>query len=237
MLLLLIVGVVLLDMYMRGGIYQRAKSSACFWDASFSVHSDKSHFCDIKILKNIVLRPVLKNRLKAISDDPSKSKRVNIARWKAGKTADTQTLFKACPEMVGFYANMANYISNIVGEKVYNTDPRLKKTCVILIYDSKGDFINWHYDVNYYRGRFFTLLIPVSTEDTCTTFVFKNNKGVAEPIRLGKGEAILFEGERSFHMASKLCEGNKRVILSMQFTTNNDFSTDSLLLKIKNIAY
>ena len=30
-------------------------------------------------------------------------------------------------------------------------------SCCILVYDREGDGIDWHYDVNYYFGRFFTV--------------------------------------------------------------------------------
>ena len=31
----------------------------------------------------------------------------------------------------------------------------------MLFYEKPGDHINWHYDHNFYRGRHFTVLIPI----------------------------------------------------------------------------
>ena len=106
----------------------------------------------------------------------------------------------------------------------------------MLVYERPGDFINWHYDVNYYAGRFFTLIAPLSDDDTCTTFMYVGSDGLNRIIRLEKNTAVLFEGEKVFHMASRICKGQTRVVLSMQFVTDPNVRSDidSILLDIKD---
>ncbi len=232
--LIIVFIIVIVYMYSNGGIYKYNKSSKCFKDETFSIYN-QNKFCDIQIIK-FIINEELRKKLLFIGSS-NLPHRVNIPGWKAGKTVDTSTLIKVCPKIIEEYKNIQKYISNIIGEDVYTTSLSLKTSCVILVYDEKDDFINWHYDVNYYKGRFFTLLIPITKDDTCTSYIFKNNRGEPESVKLEAKTALLFEGEHVFHMASKLCQGQKRIILSMQFTTNNELKRDGFLLNMKNMAY
>ena len=165
------------------------------------------------------------------------AKRVNILNWKYGKTLST----KEMPvEMIDFYINFSNNITDIINEQVYITSLELPTSCCLLVYDKPGDFINWHFDVNYFDGRFFTVLIPITTDESCTKFVYKNKYTENESIDLGNlNKSIIFEGENLFHMASKLCEQDQpRLVLSLQYSTNPNINRiNKTLMKIKDSAY
>ena len=36
-----------------------------------------------------------------------------------------------------------------------------QSSCSVLVYEKPGDHIGWHYDHNFYKGRHFTVLIPI----------------------------------------------------------------------------
>jgi len=74
---------------------------------------------------------------------------------------------------------------------LFPTDLNLPTSCAILIYENEGDWINWHYDYNYYDGRFFTLLIPISNNLTCTEFQFKNDNNEIKSVNLQNGKREL----------------------------------------------
>lgn len=166
-------------------------------------------------------------------------KRVIIPKWKAGRTISTETIQKKIPKVFDWYKSLEKQISDIIGEKVYITPDKLPTTCAILIYEEDGDFINWHYDVNYFNGRFFTLLIPVTITNTCTEYEYYDKDGNKKGIQEEWGKAILFEGDKVFHMATKFCnKGQKRVILSVQFSTNPTISwINNIFMRIKDTAY
>ena len=104
--------------------------------------------------------------------------------------------------------------------------------------EKENDWINWHYDYNYYNGRFFTVLIPITNNLTCTEFQFKNDDNEVKSVNLTNNNSICFEGNYLYHRASKLCKNEKRVMLSCQYVTNNEMSfLNKLRLKIKDIAY
>ena len=62
-----------------------------------------------------------------------------------------------------------------------------------------------------------------------------NKKGLQEE----RGKAILFEGDKVFHMASAFCnEGQKRIMISVQFSTNTNINWfNNILMRIKDVAY
>ena len=54
-----------------------------------------------------------------------------------------------------------NFISDIVGEKVYPCPEFDKHRIGIYKYSKKDDFINWHYDKSFYKGTRYTVLITL----------------------------------------------------------------------------
>ena len=158
---------------------------------------------------------------------------------KSGITISTQNIMKICPELIDYYKNeLCQIVSKQIGLTLFSTDLGFPTSCAILIYEKEGDWINWHYDYNYYNGRFFTVLIPITSDYTCTEFQFKDDNDNVKSIDLTKGNALCFEGNYLYHRASKLCKNQKRVILSCQYVTNNNMSfINKLRIKIKDFAY
>jgi len=158
---------------------------------------------------------------------------------KKGITISTQNVSKYAPELINFYQNnLCKFISNKINLDLFPTDINLPTTCAILIYENEGDWINWHYDYNYYDGRFFTLLIPITNNLTCTKFQFKTNNDEIKTINLINNNSVLFEGNYLYHMASKLCKDQKRILLSCQYVTNNNISIlNKIRLGLKDFAY
>lgn len=197
-------------MYMTGGVYMPSRHALCFWETG----RDDDGFCDIKVLDIDVPATVRRDCLLAV-DDSKLGVTVSIPFWRSGRTITTTEL---PPSVLDFYEALQDNISSVVGRTVHTTPLSKPTSAAILVYNREGDFINWHYDVNYYNGRFFTLLLPLTYNETCTTFMFMNKERSEEALPLPEGKAILFEGERVFHMASKMCAGQNRAILSMQFS-------------------
>jgi len=189
------------------------------------------------------------NEIQSMLQDKSIQKRVEITSFteniancalpnKAGVTIPTNQIVKNSESIINFYQNeLRNKISDLLGFKVYPTDLSFPTSCVLLIYEKEGDWINWHYDHNYYNGRFFTVLIPITTDLTCTKFEFKNNKNEIVSLDLNEN-GVCFEGNYLYHRASKLCANQRRVILSCQFVTDNKMSLiNQLRIKLKDFAY
>lgn len=208
------------------------------------------NFCLYKEF-NLHLNSNIKNEINTMVYNKQIQKRVNISTFpenifncalpnKKGITISTNNVIKYAPNLINFYQNqLCKFVSELINLKLFPTDLSLPTSCAILIYENEGDWINWHYDYNYYDGRFFTILIPVTDNLTCTEFQFQNdNNTEINSIQLINGNCVCFEGNFLYHRASKLCKNEKRVILSCQYVTDNNMSFfNKMRLKIKDFAY
>ena len=198
----------------------------------------------------IYLHIIVKNEINKMLLNTEIQKRVNIVTYpetilncalpnKKGITISTQHVEKYAPNLINFYQNnLCKIVSKKINLNLFPTDLNMPTSCAILIYENEGDWINWHYDYNYYNGRFFTVLIPISNNLTCTEFQFKNDNNKIKSINLTNNNSICFEGNYLYHRASKLCKNEKRIILSCQYVTDNNISIlNQIRLKLKDFAY
>lgn len=221
-------------------------SGSCKINKKYICNKD---FCLYKEF-NVYFDDNIKNEINNILKINKIQKRVNIKTYpenifqcalpnKKGITISTINITKYAPNVINYYKNtLCKLVSNKINLDLFPTDLNLPTSCAILIYDNEGDWINWHYDYNYYNGRFFTVLIPITNNLTCTEFQFQNDKNEIKSINLINNNSVCFEGNYLYHRASKLCKNEKRIILSCQYVTNNNLSfINKLRLKIKDFAY
>jgi hypothetical protein len=221
-------------------------SGACKVNKKYICNND---FCLYKEF-SVYLQDTMKDEINDLLINKKIQKRVNISTFaetifncalpnKKGITISTNNLVKYAPNIINFYQNdLCKLVSKQLKLNLFPTNLNLPTSCVILIYENEGDWINWHYDYNYYDGRFFTLLIPITNNLTCTEFQFKNDNNEIKSINLTNNNSICFEGNYLYHRASKLCKNEKRVILSCQYVTNNNMSfLNKMRLKLKDFAY
>jgi hypothetical protein len=220
---------------------------------SGSCQINKKYICDKKfcLLQEfaIELNENIKNDIDKMVENKSIQKRVSITSYvenifncalpnRKGITIPTQNIIDVSPDLISFYKNyLCKKVSQITGLKLYPTALEFPTSCAIIIYEKEGDWINWHYDYNYYDGRFFTVLVPITHVLTCAKFQFKdkNNNVVDKDLT---NNAICFEGNYVYHRASKLCENQKRIILSCQYVTDNSMSfINQARIKLKDYAF
>lgn len=191
----------------------------------------------------------IKNDINKMINNSEITKRVEIKMYpetilncalpnKSGITISTENIMNNSNNLINFYQNeLCDIVSNEINLKLYPTDLEYPTSCAILIYENENDWINWHYDYNYYNGRFFTVLIPITNSITCTKFQFKDKDDNVISLDL-TNNALCFEGNYLYHRASKLCKGQKRIMLSCQYVTDNTMSElNKLRIKIKDYAY
>lgn len=238
---LLIILIFFICIFIYGYIYascKRPKTYIC-----------NDNFCLYKEF-NVYFQDKIKNEINSLLVNKEIQKRVNVETFpetilncaspnKKGVTISTNNLIKYAPNLIQFYENdLCKLVSKKINLNLLPTDLNLPTSCAILIYENEGDWINWHYDYNYYNGRFFTLLIPITNNLTCTEFQFKNDNNEIKSINLTNNNSICFEGNYLYHRASKLCKNEKRIILSCQYVTDNNINyLNKKLLKIKDFTY
>lgn len=207
------------------------------------------NFCLIKKIKINIPDNLKKNIFVLINNDSNK-KRVVIKPFiniesifncsipsKSGSTITTQIINDKLPELINYYQNeLCNIISKSLNIKLKTTSLNYPTTCCILLYEKEGDWINWHYDYNYYNGRFFTVLVLLSKDITCSKYQYKIGNTINQLDLIE--DAVIFEGNYLYHNASKLCNNEKRYVLSLQYITDDKISfLNSIRIKLKDYAY
>jgi hypothetical protein len=154
----------------------------------------------------------------------SRAERSYVLSHKKGATIAYETLIEHAPGLTAFYHSeaMVTYISRMIGVAVRPTPLRDQNSLSILIYERSGDHIGWHYDYNFYRGRHFTVLLPVVNQgnaaDGLSHARLRAVIGDAEAeVRTPPNTLIVFEGARTMHKVTPLAGGERRVLISMTY--------------------
>lgn len=224
--------------YYSGSCYKKMDNYLC-----------DNNFCLIKKMK-IKLPDEIKDGINNLINEKINQKRVVIKPFlniesifdcaipsKSGSTIPTQIINEKFSKLIDYYQNeLCKIISNEINLNLKPTGISYPTTCSILIYDKEEDWINWHYDYNYYKGRFFTVLIPISNNITCTKYQYRIDNNIQQIDLVD--DAIIFEGNYLYHNASKLCKNETRHVLSLQYVTDNSMTyLNKLRIKFKDYAY
>jgi len=157
----------------------------------------------------------------------SGAERSYVPTHKKGATIAYETLIEHAPELTAFYHSeaMTAYISRMTGVAVRPTPLHDQNSLSILIYERSGDHIGWHYDHNFYRGRHFTVLLPVVNRGNAAN----GHSHARLKAKIGEAEAelqtppntlIVFEGARIMHKVTPLAAGERRVLISMTYCSD-----------------
>jgi hypothetical protein len=151
-----------------------------------------------------------------------------VPTHKKGGTVAYETLIAAAPEMVSCYHSpeLMAYLSRLVGVPVQPTPIWDQSSLSLLVYDTPGDHIGWHYDHNFYRGRHFTVLLAIDNEGTAagglSHAVLKGRVGGREiGIATAPNTLVVFEGALLHHKVTPLLDGERRLVLSMTYCTDS----------------
>jgi hypothetical protein len=192
---------------------------------------ESSSFCYIKKIKLELPKDYIAPLLLISKEE---GKRIEIVQ-KRQKAISIRKLNERFPEVLEWYKNLPEKISKEIGAQVQITPIDQPNSLSLVVYEKEGDYIDWHFDTNHYNGRYFTLLVPVTFESTCGNYQYKDDSEVVQTVELGKGEAILFEGDRVFHRGKELCKDQRRVVLSCTFTTSQDIPVQEVVINtVKN---
>ena len=188
------------------------------------------------------------DRLAALTEEIEalgRTERSFVPTHKKGGTIAYDTLRVRAPGVVAFYRSAAliDRLSAIVGEPLKVTPERDNSSCSILVYERPGDHIGWHYDHNFYRGRHFTVLLPIVNRnadgtDLSAARLYARVGGEDRMIPTPPNQLVIFEGAKVLHKATPIAEGERRVLLSMTFGTDPRNSLPKeIARRIKDTAF
>ncbi len=175
----------------------------------------------------------------------SGAERSYVPTHKKGATIAYETLIEHAPGVAALYHSeaMATAISRMTGVAVRPTPLHDQSSLSILIYERPGDHIGWHYDHNFYRGRHFTVLLPVvncgGAADGLSHARLKAMIGDAEAeLQTPPNTLIVFEGARVLHKATPLAPGERRVLISMTYCVDPRANVaQAVARRIKDTAF
>jgi len=159
-------------------------------------------------------------RKKLLELSKTHGKRIEIPK-KAQKNISYGILKKELPDIDEWYNSLPMTLSPYIDETLKVVPEDIQTRICLVVYEKEGDYIDWHFDTNHYDGRFFTLLVPVSTEATCGNYMYRDHNENEKVLEVEKSQAILFEGDKVYHRGRELCANQRRVILSMTFVTSD----------------
>ncbi|HRD67980.1 MAG TPA: hypothetical protein PKY50_17720 [Candidatus Competibacter sp.] len=164
---------------------------------------------------------------------------------KQGGTVAYEDLHFIAPEIVAFYQSdyLRRLCSALIGEPVLPTPINDQSSCSLLCYERPRDHIGWHYDYNFYKGRHFTVLLPLVNrhlrEDrpsSAQLVIRLDRQDIA--VSTPPNTLIVFEGAKVFHKVTRLGEDELRIILSMTFCTRPQASPlKGAVRRFKDMAY
>lgn len=172
------------------------------------------------------LSPGLFARINAEVAALIETERSYLPTHKKGGTVAYSTLRERAPALVGHYLSkdLRQIVSRIVGLELSPTPLHDESSCSVLFYEKPGDHINWHYDHNFYRGRHFTVLIPVVNRGRdgglSAARLLARQRGREVEIATPPNRMIVFEGAKVRHKVTPIGEGERRAVWSMTYCTD-----------------
>ncbi len=168
-----------------------------------------------------------------------------IPTHKKGGTVAYESLFETAPAIVALYHSreIQALISRIVGETVKPTPINDQSSLSVLFYEKPGDHIGWHYDHNFYRGRHFTVLLPVINEGRASgglshATLKAKIQGVETDVATPPNALIVFEGAKVHHKVTPIVEGERRLVISMTYCTDPRANAlQGAVRRIKDVAF
>jgi hypothetical protein len=173
----------------------------------------------------------------SILDSSGMAVRKSVPFARRGSAIPQSVLDHHVPELREFHQSLVPVVSKLTGHRVTTCPSVSGTTRTVLVYDRAGDYIEWHYDTDaqsHPSSRFFTLLLPVETRSECMTFRVKTSRDTATDLRL----PVLFEGPTTFHSATPMCHGERRIVLALTFCTHPDsVDTGTLMHRLKQQSF
>jgi hypothetical protein len=177
--------------------------------------------------------------------DLVRPERSYIPTHKKGGTVAYESLFAAAPAIVALYhaPEMRALISNVVGQPVRPTPINDQSSLSVLFYEKPGDHIGWHFDHNFYRGRHFTVLLPIINEGSAANGLSHARLqakigGRVINVETPPNTLIVFEGARVHHKVTPIIEGERRLVISMTYCTDPRASlAQGAARRIKDVAF
>jgi hypothetical protein len=207
-------------------------------------HPVPSFAQNLAVLDNVLPRDDFA-RLVSEVEKLVETERSYLPAHKKGGAVAYETLEQSAPGLVDLYrsSGLRHLISGIVKMPIEPTPINDQSSCSVLFYEKPGDHIGWHYDHNFYKGRHFTVLVPMINRgrepnglSQARLMVRQNRRDRIIPTP--PNAMIVFEGAKVRHKVTPIGEGERRVIWSMTYCTDpRNSAVQGMARRVKDTAF
>ncbi len=196
-------------------------------------------------LRDGVFEPGVFAEIRNAAEQLVETERSYLPAHKKGGTVAYSTLREKAPLLTELYVSsrIRAIASEITGETLLPTPLHDESSCSVLFYEKPGDHIGWHYDHNFYRGRHFTVLIPMVNRSAdgsglSAARLMVKEKTAEREIATPPNRLIIFEGARVLHKVTPIAEGERRIVWSMTYCTDpRNSAFQGIARRVKDTAF
>jgi hypothetical protein len=182
------------------------------------------------VLERLLTRPTVDQFLQEVEFLTPDINRNYVPGHKKGASVSFYAILKQAPAILSLYRSPAwlMFLSQIVKAPLMLCPEDDPHSCALYYYTQPGDHIGFHYDTSYYKGNRYTVLIGlVERSKHCRLVARVRKHGETEEIRetripMDPGTFVLFNGDKLWHAVTPLGENEERIILTLQYVTNQE---------------
>ncbi|MEK7401487.1 MAG: 2OG-Fe(II) oxygenase [Gemmatimonadota bacterium] len=144
---------------------------------------------------------------------------------KQGGSVSYFDIRRAAPSTHALYHSpeLIRWLSDVTGEQLLTCPESDPHACALYYYTQPGDYIGWHYDTSFYRGKRFTVLLGLiqrsSSELVCRVMEVGATTPREARIRTLPGTLVVLN-DALHHCVTPNGEGEDRVVLSLEYVTD-----------------
>jgi len=151
-----------------------------------------------------------------------------IPGHKKGGSISYYSVREQAPAFLQLYRSPAfmDFLTRLVGVPLLPCPENDPHACALYYYTEPGDHIGFHYDTSYYKGARYTVLMGLVDQSpscrlVCQLYKDDPTRAMLElQLATEPGTVVIFNGDKLWHSVTPLGEGEERVVLTLEYVTN-----------------
>lgn len=152
-----------------------------------------------------------------------------IPRHKKGGSVSHFAIADDGPALLAFYRSerFRRFLGGLVGTELQLCPDEDPHACALYFYTEAGDHMGYHYDTSYYKGARYTVLFGLVQDSSSRLLCRLHTRRPGHPpvemaVATEPGSMVIFNGDRVYHGVSPSREGERRVVLTMEYVTSRE---------------
>jgi len=165
-----------------------------------------------------------------------------IPRHKKGGSVSHFAIADDGPALLAFYRSerFRRFLGGLVGAELQLCPDEDPHACALYFYTEAGDHMGYHYDTSYYKGARYTVLFGLVQDSSSRLLCRLHTRRPGHPpvemaVATEPGSMVIFNGDKVYHGVSPSREGERRVVLTMEYVTSREMGrTQRLFSNLKD---